>query len=543
MIKCLKCDKDNQDSRYFCSKCGAFLRADGIGSKELITLPEMKMMRILENLKETPHHKIVWDNVVDSYVDNVEKYKALYEIDDIRENYNSGLARKMENFLETCRNSEFQIAFVGTIKTGKSTLINALLGKNYASMSVTPETAALTKFRSSEKDYIKITFYDEAEWEKLWNSMSSSADKFMEEYNRLNAADCLKDYIGRKTLQKYVKNSEIEEELKPWTSSQYPQHYFVKEVEVGISNLPAAFPTQVVFVDTPGLSDPVAYRSEITRNYIRRANAVFVCVEAQKLQQAEMETLYSVFSFSKHNKKKVHVIATHWDNLNRPEIDWIQQRDYMYDQLTGPAWFDTLEMAQENITYASAYIHNLCRDFNDMDMAERQMAQVNLTKFLLNYAAIMKNPADVMSPEKYLDFMQEKANVKTIYKIIQERLVDNYKEVLAKDIAIQYQDIIHGLKRAVRESRALKKELLETAQAGLQERRKKVEENKKACEEIRACQEQLQAYIKNVDVRTNNNLQKILAAMDRKPDPDYMVKGKKLYDGTLKSIKKFVFGK
>ena len=541
MIKCLKCDKDNQDSRYFCSKCGAFLRADGIDSKELITLPEMKMMRILENLKDTPHHKIVWDNVVDSYVENVEKYKALYEIDDIKENYNSGLARKMENFLETCRNSEFQIAFVGTIKTGKSTLINALLGKNYASMSVTPETAALTKFRSSEKDYIKITFYDKVEWEKLWNSMSSSADKFMEEYNRLNAADCLKNYIGRKTLQKYVQNSEIEEELKPWTSSQYPQHYFVKEVEVGISNLPAAFPSQVVFVDTPGLSDPVAYRSEITRNYIRRANAVFVCVEAQKLQQAEMETLYSVFSFSKHNKKKVHVIATHWDTLNHPEEDWEKQRGYMYDQLTSPACYDTLEMAQENITYASAYIHNLCRDFDSMTPDEQKKAKKPLRSFLDNYE---DDPEErEMKVGDQLDFMQEKANVQTIYKIIQERLVDNYKEVLAKDIAIQYHDIIYGLKRAVRESRALKKELLETAQAGLQERRKKVEENKKACEEIRACQEQLQAYIKNVDERTNNNLQKILEAMDRKPDPDYMVKGKKLYDGTLKAIKKFVFGK
>ena len=172
---------------------------------------------------------------------------------------------------------------------------------------------------------------------------------------------------------------------------------------------------------------------------------------------------------------------------------------------------------------------------------EQKKAKKPLRSFLDNYE---DDPEErEMKVGDQLDFMQEKANVQTIYKIIQERLVDNYKDVLAKDIAIQYQDIIHGLKRAVRESRALKKELLETAQAGLQERRKKVEENKKACEEIRACQEQLQAYIKNVDIRTNNNLQKILAAMDRKPDPDYMVKGKKLYDGTLKSIKKFVFGK
>ena len=81
----------------------------------------------------------------------------------------------------------FHIAFVGTIKAGKSTLINALLGRNLASTSVTPETAVLTKFRSSAQDYVKVTFYSSYEWAQLWNSISNNADVFKQEYAALNA--------------------------------------------------------------------------------------------------------------------------------------------------------------------------------------------------------------------------------------------------------------------------------------------------------------------------------------------------------------------
>lgn len=525
MTICPQCGENNKDDRNFCSKCGAFLKVDSISYKDLVALPELKMMRILSNLKEVPHDKIVWDNIVDKYVADVERYKALYEIDDIQGDYKSGTAEKMLTFLDTCRSSEFQIAFVGTIKTGKSTLINALLGKNYASMSVTPETAALTKFRSSQKDYVKVEFYNADEWQKLWASMSSGADKFMEEYKRLEAEKCKAQWIGHHPIMMYVNNGDIEQELKPWTSSQYPEHYFVKEVEVGISNLPRDFPSQVVFVDTPGLSDPVAYRSEITRNYIRRANAVFVCVEAQKLQQAELETIYSVFSFSSHNKEKVHIIATHWDTLNNPERDWEQQRQYMYDQLTSKECYDTRELAQSNITYASAYIFNLCRDYEQMDQEQRKEARHSLRKFLDNYEADPEERS--MKIDSSLDFMQGKTNIGYIYQIINSRLISNYQKILVDDIANQYKSIIHDLKREVRESRALKKDLLVTAQSDIAERRKKVADNKRACEELHSCQEQLRSYIQRVDDRTQQNLSNIIAAMDKKPDPSYLKKAKK----------------
>ena len=288
------------------------------------------MMRIIENLDKMPHSRIVWNDIVDLYTKKVEKYKALMDLPELQEN--GSISEKMMDFLDLCTKPEFQIAFVGTIKTGKSTLINSLLGHNYASMAVTPETAALTKFRSSPKDYVRVTFYTSGEWEQLWASRTSGADAFMKEYNELNAEQCKNKWVNHAPVYKEIANNEIEEELSVWSSSRSAEHYFVKEIEVGISSLSENFPKQVVFVDTPGLSDPVAYRSEITRQYIRKANAVFVCVDAQKVQKDEIETISSVFSFSSHNKNKVHIIATHWDKLNKPFEDWNVQKKWLEDR-------------------------------------------------------------------------------------------------------------------------------------------------------------------------------------------------------------------
>lgn len=90
----------------------------------------MKIIRILENLQQMAHSTIIWDNAVDLYTTKIEKMKALFALPGMgAENF--AICNKMAEFLDLCYKPEFQIAFVGTIKTGKSTLINSLLGKNY----------------------------------------------------------------------------------------------------------------------------------------------------------------------------------------------------------------------------------------------------------------------------------------------------------------------------------------------------------------------------------------------------------------------------
>lgn len=501
LVTCPKCGKKNEENRYFCKECGALISTSSFSNQNVYSDSELKVMRILENIDKTPHSTVLWNDTIDMYTRKVEKFKALMNLPEMKND--GGIIEKMEDFLELCTKPEFQIAFVGTIKTGKSTLINALLGHNYASMAVTPETAALTKFRSNPRDYIKVTFYSKSEWAELWASRTSAADEFMKEYDERNADSCKDKWVGHDPIYKEIANADIEKELAIWSSSKYAEHFFVKEIEVGISSLPEEFPKQVVFVDTPGLSDPVAYRSEITKQYIRKANAVFVCVDAQKVQKSEIETISSVFSFSSHNKNKVHIIATHWDKLNNPEEDWIEQKAWLLKRLVGKGFFDTAEMAETNIMHSAAHIYNLCRDFNAISDKEK----ISLMQFALGMGM------DISNLKYCLPEMKEKTNIESILNVVTEKLASNYQMLLCQDIERKYLDIVYTLKRIAGDERKETRDIIEITNADIEKMKAKVEEQRRNYEEIVACKQQLTAVLKTVEKNTSKRLDAILSQL------------------------------
>lgn len=504
MKTCSSCGAALQKNRYFCPECGALINKEQYQNTEAAEEIEFKTKRIHKNISMVPHPSIEWNQSADAYAAQMEKFRALLRLKNFGENADQKLKDKMDLFIRTCRNPEFQIAFVGTIKTGKSTLINALLGHNYASMAVTPETAALTRFRSSDRDYVKVTFYSTKEWTQLWKSISSGADKFMEEYNRLNADSVKKQWVDHESVKKFLKNEEIESELSIWSSSKHPEHYFVKEIEVGISTLPKDFPKQVVFVDTPGLSDPVGYRSDITKRYIKRANAVFVCIEAKKLNKEEVDTISSVFSISSHNKEKVYVIGTHWDKLNNPLKDWPDAKSFMMEQLTGKGFYDTREIAETHLIHSSAYQHILCRDYNDNDMdATRQLMMFALSLGL--------NFQDIRS---CIPKMMEYANIGTISSIVNGDLVRNYAEYMLGDIAANYRSICSDLKRYAEVTRESAESIISAADADMDELQSKLQEAEDRCKTIQANKEALNAALKSISKQSQARLAKMMKSLD-----------------------------
>ena len=502
---CKKCKASNEVTRYFCKNCGSFLNIDRFSNSKVYELQETKVMRIIDNLKHTPHSTIVWNDTIDIYSKKVERFKALFNLPEMEPENNSGICDKMNDFIDFCRKPDFQIAFVGTIKTGKSTLINALLGHNYASMDVTPETAALTKFRSSAKDYVRITFYDEKEWKELWNSRTSAADAFMKEYKELNAESQRKKWVGHNVVYREIPNDEIRNELQIWSSSKRAEHYFVKEVEVGISNLPKDFPQQVVFVDTPGLSDPVGYRSDITKQYIRKANAVFVCVDAKKMQKEEIETISSVFSFASHNKDKVHIIATHWDNFNYPLEDWMKQKEWMIKRLHGKGFYDDIEMAESNIMYSSAFIYNLCRDIDCLDYQRI----FPLITFGIKCKVLSMEQFPSLDVIKYnVQKMMEVTNIDNIKRVVQGKLIANYKKLLVTDVERKYIDIKYTLSRIAEENKESVNKIIEVSAADYKKMEEALAKQKKNYDEVAKSKELLMSILSSVEKTTDGRLKK-----------------------------------
>ena len=525
---CPKCGGANKATRYFCADCGAFLEPGEFEVSDYET-QEMKMMRIVDNLRHMTPSEQVPDEAFAVQAEKVERLQALYALPDFSNN--AKLEEDMQDFLSLCRHPEFQIAFVGTIKTGKSTLINALLGKNYASMAVTPETAALTKFRYSPSDYVNVTFYTDKEWKKLCKS-THNADEFLKEYEMLDAESQKDNWINHEQIHKDLASDEVEGELAIWSSSKRPEHFFVKEIEVGISTLPEGFPPQVVFVDTPGLYDPVAYRSELTKQYIRRANAVFVCVDAQKVQQQEIETISTVCSISSNNREKVHIIATQWDRLNNPEKDWAEQKEWLIRQLTGKAFFATSDLATDNIMYTAAYIHILCRDYALLDKQEM--------KPLRKFAVAFDYDEDSVDDRRN---MVDKANVHAVDNIIKEKLAENYRKYLLEDVEKKYLGIRHDLRRIVDDKKDDVQELLNASKSELEEFKAKAEEKRKNCEKIQAVSKQLDGIIDQVENETAKQMETICSKLRLKLNPAYKIAQAQNQRKTLRSIANRIMGK
>ena len=238
--------------------------------------------------------KYLWNETVKNYATKIEQIRRVLKpqnfsnkpiignadekISDKLE-IDADIFKELENFLQTCEKKEFQIALVGTIKAGKSTLINALLNYEFASTDITPETATLTKFRKADKDYLEITFYKKDDFDSLYKSaknpnkdfqennvenIDTSNSVFIDEYNK-SKADTEKDKWLDREPEKISCNDreELKQKIAEATSSKYAKHYFVKEVTVGLKD--CNLPRDVVLVDTPGLNDVVEFRSDITR--------------------------------------------------------------------------------------------------------------------------------------------------------------------------------------------------------------------------------------------------------------------------------------
>lgn len=88
---CPACGSEHKEVRYFCAECGSFLDAEEFENKNLYAVPEIKIKRILENLKYTPHSKIIWSDTVDLYAKKAEEYRALTALPELAASLNEVL--------------------------------------------------------------------------------------------------------------------------------------------------------------------------------------------------------------------------------------------------------------------------------------------------------------------------------------------------------------------------------------------------------------------------------------------------------------------
>lgn len=323
---CGSCGHPIESHQLVCSFCGALSKSFPY---ELVDFDiEKKCMAEVEELakiiKESNCNDDDW-----LYQELDDKFRKMKKIKNIaykamkdKGEENAPVYRKIygltQKFFSDYRKRRIEIVVVGTVKAGKSSLINALIGTRLASVDPTPETSILVKYRTtSEGNYLKINFYTEAQWNKLW-STAKNATVFRNEYDRLGAENIKYEYLNKP--QKYItcSSEELPRIMMEWSKSDAPKHFFVKEIEVGYQS--DTIPHDVFLVDTPGLSDPVRYRSDITRRYIKRSDWILACITGENLScQPEFNFLSKVISNKGGDVSKIFVVATKKDMLTNAE--------------------------------------------------------------------------------------------------------------------------------------------------------------------------------------------------------------------------------
>lgn len=396
----------------------------------------MSALEKLQNEVERQKRKI---EEIEKSIETVEK-EFNVKFDDERKDI-----KEQKAFIDE---PDLQIAIVGTIKAGKSTFINALFEENIASTDVTPETASLTKFKYSSQNKLLVKFCSREEWKELWESVEEAERRtktniFRKEFEKSGAKSIENDYLGKSDETIEVSNIEdLKNKVKEYTSKNSKIHYFVKELTVYLNN--DNMPKDVTIVDTPGLDDVVDYRSNITKKYIKRANAVIVCVDATNLRKDEYLTITKVFENVGDDKYKVMILGTKIDEKNNPKENWEKQskewKKYLEDN------FKDENLLNNNIIGVSSYVYSKVIELENGEKCEED-AILQIYKLAKSYGIdlSLQDPNLNNNIIKNSNPIRDLTNIQKVNSIMHRDIISKGEEEVIKDLEKRYLSMITNI--------------------------------------------------------------------------------------------------
>lgn len=214
-------------------------------------------------------------------------------------------------------NQKFSIGITGVMNAGKSTMLNALMGREILGSAVVPETANLTVVKHNTREKAKVFYWNTQEWGKI-ETAALELESMREYVNETIATfgDELNSYI-----QKESRYDEVEiNDLSLYTSAEASNKKcnLVKYVELG-SNLDF-LADGIEIVDTPGLDDPVIQREEITKEYISQCDMMLHLMNvSQSATLKDVEFIIDALLYQ--NISKLLIVITRADTVSKEQLD------------------------------------------------------------------------------------------------------------------------------------------------------------------------------------------------------------------------------
>ncbi|MGE0323347.1 MAG: dynamin family protein [Polyangiaceae bacterium] len=176
-----------------------------------------------------------------------------------REVGSESIAERIEGeVMQRLRSGSFHLVVVGEFNHGKTSFVNALLGRPLLPVGVTPTTAVIHHVVHGEEPSARLVFAD-----------GSETPLAVEELSRFSAQDIEASEDNR--------NSGVRERPPSYLELSYPSELLE---------------SSITLVDTPGVNDLSLTRAEITYGYIPRSDAVLFLLDAgQPLKESERRFL------------------------------------------------------------------------------------------------------------------------------------------------------------------------------------------------------------------------------------------------------------
>jgi len=271
-------------------------------------IKEKKIKKIQIKLKDSAKDNLFYKNSLNILNASIENLKQCVE--------SPIYLGRMDTIAQKLKTEKFSIGITGIMNAGKSTMLNALLGKEILGTSVVPETANLTILKYSQKQYAKVNYWREDEFKKIEDSGAEikSIDKFIKQTREHFGAE-LGQYITEDGRHETV---EIEN-LGLYTSVKQSNMRcnLVKSVEL-YSDL-KFLKDGVEIVDTPGLDDPIVEREEITLEYVSDCDLMVHLMNANQ-SATKKDVDFIINSLIYQNISRLLVVITRIDTISDEEL-------------------------------------------------------------------------------------------------------------------------------------------------------------------------------------------------------------------------------
>jgi hypothetical protein len=233
-----------------------------------------------------------------------------------------------------------RIGVIGQVKAGKSSLINALMGKpGLLPTDVNPWTTAVTRIHFGLADAppnvaAEFSFFAADEWEQLSNGGGPIREltqslvpgfkvellqKHVEEMRRrttLRLGSAIDSLLGKKHVYSLLSPEDLERYIcasLPDNASEQKGIYsdIIKTADLYFGKSEFSFPTTII--DTPGTNDPYLVRDEIARRTLESAHIhIVVLTPQQALSTADIALLRILRGL---NKDRIVVFLNRIDQL------------------------------------------------------------------------------------------------------------------------------------------------------------------------------------------------------------------------------------